>query len=282
MSRIAIVTDSTANLPVEYLKQYPITVLPQTLILDNKTYADGIDIQPAEFYQLLETSKGNPSTSQISVESFKNVFSELLREYDGVLAVLVSSKLSGTIQSASAAQNELESNRIAIVDSYSASLSLGFQVLTAARAVTNGSTLEEAQKIAEKSKAYCGALFLVSTLEYLHRGGRIGGATRFIGTALNLKPILELTNGRVEGIDRVRTEKKAIDRILLYLDERVRGKEPLRIGVVHAKAYDQAASLADYIQSAYHPAELVFSEVTPVIGCHTGPGTIGITYMAGM
>jgi DegV family protein with EDD domain len=282
MSHIAIVTDSTVNLPAEYINHYPITVLPQTLILDNKSYADGIDIQPAEFYHLLENSKGNPSSSQISQQTFEGTFSRLLKEFDGVLAILISSKLSGTIQSAISAKQELNTDRIALVDSQAASLALGFQVMTAARAAANGLGLSEVRTLAERAKSHCGALFLVETLEYLHRGGRIGGAARFIGTALNLKPILELRDGQVEGIDRVRTDKKAIDRLLLRLDERIRGKTPLRIGVIHAQAHEVAAKVMDYLQSAYHPDELIFSEVTPVIGCHTGPGTVGITYMAGM
>jgi DegV family protein with EDD domain len=282
MSHIAIVTDSTVNLPSDCINHYPITVLPQTLILDNKSYADGIDIQPAEFYHLLENSKGNPSSSQISQQTFVETFRKLLSEYDEILAVLVSSKLSGTIQSAISAKQELDTDRIELVDSFSASLALGFQVMTAARAAANGLGLAEVRTLVERSKSHCGALFLVDTLEYLHRGGRIGGAARFIGTALNLKPILELRDGQVEGIDRVRTEKKAVDRLLLRFDERIRGKSPLRIGVIHAQAYDRAAEISDYVQSNYHPDELIFSEVTPVIGCHTGPGTVGITYMAGM
>ena len=214
MPKVAIVTDRTVNLPLSIIKEYSITVASQLVIWDNKTYLDGIDIQPAEFYTRLQTSKSMPSSSQVSPITMRDIFFGLLDQGYEVLAIMISSHLSGTMSSAIMAKEMLPEKPIELVDSLNASMALGFQVLMAARAAKNGASLQECKVIAEKARDQSGVFFVVDTLEFLHRGGRIGGAARLLGTALNLKPILTVDGGKIEPVARVRTQRKAFEKML--------------------------------------------------------------------
>ena len=282
MSRIAIITDSTAYLPQEYIDQLSIYVAPQVLIWGDDTYEDGVDIYPNEFYTRLKTAKVMPSTSQVTPATFNKFFAELVVQDKQILAVLISNYLSGTIASAIQAKDNFPGATIEIVDSYTTSMALGFQVLTVARAAAQGATLEECKSLAEEARNHVGVVFAVDTLEFLHRGGRIGGASRFLGTALNIKPILEVTGGRVEAIERVRTRKKSLERMVELVEERIAGRTPIRLATLHANAEQEARQLLDESTRKLKAVESVFSEVSPVVGTHAGPGTIGVAFMAGM
>lgn len=192
MNKIAIVTDSTVNLPLSYIDEYKITVGHQIVIWDNKTYQDGVDITSKEFYERLKTSATMPSSSQVSPTTMTGLFSNLLEQDFDVLGIFISAKLSGTMSSAIQAKEALPGRTIELVDSHAASMSLGFQVLQAARAAENGASLKECKAVAEKTRSQTNVYFLVETLEFLHRGGRIGNAAHLIGTALDLKPVLRL------------------------------------------------------------------------------------------
>jgi DegV family protein with EDD domain len=214
MGKVAVVTDSTAYIPPDLLQRYRITVTPQILIWGEETFQDGVDIQPSEFYQRLRTAKIMPTTSQVSVVTMQNTFQRLVDEGHEVLGIFISSKLSGTIQSAVQAREAMgaAAEKVAIVDSLTTAMAMGFIALTAARAAQEGASLQECQKLAEAAREHTGVYFVVDTLEFLHRGGRIGGAQRFLGTLLNMKPVLTLEGGRVEAVERVRTKGKAIER----------------------------------------------------------------------
>jgi len=164
------------------------------------------------------------------------------------------------------------------VDSQSTSIALGFQVLAAARAKEAGASFQECVALAEKAHEKTGIYFAVDTLEFLHRGGRIGGAQRFIGSALNLKPILAVKEGKVEGVERIRTKSKAHDRILELVADQVKGKSNVRIAALHANASEDAKSLLDRAANEIKPVETILSELSPVVGTHTGPGTIGLAF----
>lgn len=282
MSKIAIVTDSTATIPKDLLEQYPIRVVPQVLIWGEETLQDGIDIQPEEFYTRLSRSSNSPTTSQATPAAFHSIFSELLAEDYEILAILISEKLSGTIESANQAREMFPQATIEIVNSQAAAMALGFQVLSVARAIQEGANLAESKALAERAIHHTGVIFAVDTLEYLHRGGRIGGGARFLGTALNIKPILELREGRVEAVERVRTRKKSLARLVELIEQRVGGRNPVRLASLHAKAEEDARSLLEEARSRLDPVETVFTEVSPVVGTHTGPGTVGLAFMAGM
>ncbi|MCS7248055.1 MAG: DegV family protein [Anaerolineales bacterium] len=283
MPKVAIVTDSTAYIPENFLREYQISVAPQVLIWGDQTFEDGVDILPEEFYRRLKTDSVMPTTSQVTIPNFQKIFKNLLEQGKEVLAILISAKLSGTIDSAIQAKATFPSDApIEIVDSYSTAMAMGLQVLTVARAAQNGASLAECKRMAEEARERTGVVFAVDTLEFLHRGGRIGGASRFLGTALNIKPLLEVRGGRVEPLERVRTRKKSLARLVEIIEERTKGKSPLRLSVIHANAEEEARELLEEVTQRLQPAEAILSTVSPVIGTHVGPGTVGIAYLTEM
>jgi DegV family protein with EDD domain len=276
--RIAIVTDSTSDIPPELVAKYGIRVVPQILIMGDKTWQDGVDIDSPTFYELLRTSPHFPASSQPSVVTFQEVFSELAGEVDGIVAVLISDELSGTLNSARMAAENLPDVPIEIIDTRSVSLQLGFIVLAAARAAAAGADLKT---VADTARALIGQVhvyFVVDTLEYLHRGGRIGAASRLFGTALNLKPLLCVKDGIVQPVTKVRTRRKALETLLALLEEQLAGQERVHMGILHVAAAEEADRLAKRLQERFHPAEMIQSECGPVIGTHAGPGTVGAAY----
>ena len=284
MGRIAIVTDSTAFLPPALVDEYEITVAPQLLVWGDRTYHDGVDIQPEEFYRRLETAAVMPTTAQVSVITMKEIFERLVGQGAEVLGVFISSKFSGTMQSAEQGRDELgtAASKVTLVDSQASAMALGFQALAASRAAKEGASVAEIKQMLEKSRSHVGVYFAVDTLEFLHRGGRIGGAQRFIGSALNLKPILALRDGRIEAEDRVRTKSKAQDRVLELVAKDVKGKSNIRLATVHANAEAEAARLLERASREVGAVESILASLSPVVGAHTGPGTVGLAFMAGM
>lgn len=284
MSKIAVITDSTAYIPPELVQKHNLTVTPQMLIWGEETYQDGVDIQPDEFYTRLKTSKVMPTTSQVSIAAMKSTFENLVEKGYDVLAIFLSSKLSGTIQSAIQAKEMMESagEKVTFIDSETTAMALGFQVLTVARAIEEGANLEDAIALAEKVREHTGVYFAVDTLEFLHRGGRIGGAQRFLGTALNMKPVLAVIGGRVEAVERIRTKRKALERVLELVMEQTQGKSNIRLATLHAAAEDEAKTLLEKASKEMNAIESILTSVSPVVGTHAGPGTVGLAYMAGM
>jgi DegV family protein with EDD domain len=284
MSKVAIVTDSTVYIPNEIVKSNNLTVTPQVLIWGEETFQDGVNILPDEFYRRLAGAKVMPTTSQVSIVDMKAAFEKLLNAGYDVLGIFISSKLSGTMQSATQAREMLPNaaNRIALVDSLSSAMAMGFHVLTAARAAQAGANLAECQRLAEEAQKHTGVYFVVDTLEFLHRGGRIGGAQALLGSALNIKPVLTLVEGRIETADKVRTKGKAFDRMIELVVEGVAGRTPVRLATLHANAAADAQQVLDKTSALLNPVEKVLTSVSPVIGAHTGPGTVGLAYMAGM
>jgi DegV family protein with EDD domain len=284
MSKVALVTDSTSYIPRDIRAKYPITVVPQVVIWEGQTYEDDVTITPDEFYTRLRTAKVMPSTSQVSVVNMHNAYDNLLEQGYDVLGIFLSEKLSGTWQSANLAREELKSGKekVDFVDSRTTAMAMGFIVLEVAKAAMDGASLADCKALAEKGREHVGVYLTVETLEFLHRGGRIGGAQRFLGTALNLKPILEVTGGRVEPVERVRTKGKALDRIVELVAERCAGKSPVRMATLHADSEADAKVTLEKITAHVHPVESVFAAVSPAVGANTGPGTVGLAWMAGM
>jgi DegV family protein with EDD domain len=282
MSKIAIVTDSTVTMPDDILRQYPIFVAPCILIWGEETYRDGIDIKPAEFYTRLKTARIMPTTSQVPPNLLQELYSHLAAEGYEILSIFISDQLSGTMQSGVQAKAMVPNVRIELFDSKATSMAMGFQVLAAARAAAQGASLEECIAAAEKARELSGVLFVVDTLEFLHRMGRIGGGARFLGTALDFKPILELKEGRVEAVERVRSKRKAYSRLLDLVERRIAGRTPVRVAVLHANAEEDGRALLDEAARRFQAVESILTELSPVIGANAGPGTIGLAYLAGM
>lgn len=278
MARIAVVTDSLASLPEELINQYDIKVAPQVLVWGDESYLDGVDITPKEFYARLKSSKEMPTTSQATLASFKEIFETLVPEGRPIIALVGSSKLTATMNSAEQAKALFPEATIEVIDSLDVAMSMGFQVLAVARAVEAGKSFDEVVALARRARKHTGVMFVVDTLEFLHRGGRIGGAKRLFGTALSLKPLLEVQEGRVEAVENIRTKTKAYKRLLDVVEERLADQSNVRIAGLHAAAEEDARAVLDEAKNRCNPIETIWSEVTPVIGTHAGPGTVALAY----
>lgn len=283
-NKVAIVTDSTAYLPEECIKQYNISVTPLSVIWGDQVYQDGVDILAAEFYERLPKSKVMPTTSQVTPAVMMSAFQSLLEQGFDVLGIFVSSKISGTFQSAIQARQMISGGqeKITLVDSLSTTMAMGWPVLTAARAAQAGENLAECTRIAQQSCANSGVLFVVETLEFLRRGGRIGGAQALLGTALNIKPILEIRDGRIESVEKIRTRQKAIRRMIELAGERLAERTSIRVAVTHANSEEDALALLEAAQARFDPVETLITPLSPVIGTHAGPGTVALNFMYGM
>ncbi len=286
MSKVMIVTDSTSNIPAEMLNGNPVKILPLQVIWNGEILRDGVDIQPKEFYERLAVDKNMPSTSQATPEEFKAAYTNLLNAGYDILSIHISGKLSGTLDSAVQAKRALKDGNIELVDSNSTSMALGFQVMAAARMAAAGATLAECKAVALEASKHTGVFFAVNTLEFLHRGGRIGGAAAFMGHLLNLKPLLQLRDGKIEAVEKVRTLSKTIDRLLDLVEAKLdKEKGPIRLCAIHANSPAEAEELlARAVKRIATPlvADAVISNVSPVLGTHTGPGALGLAYMSGM
>ncbi len=278
--KIVVVTDSSAYIPAEALGDLNIPVIPLWLIWGDERLRDGVDIDPPTFYRRLQESKIFPTTSQPSAGEFEDFFRQVGAGTDAIVAVFLSSKLSGTIPNAQAAQAQLPELTIRIVDSLSISMSLGFCVLAAARAAAAGQSLDEVVAAAEEMRDRVHLLFAVDTLEYLHRGGRIGGAKRLLGTALNIKPLLHLEEGRVEPLAQVRTKRKAVARMLEVAEERLDGKRVAGASVLDIDNPTEGDAVAEQVKERFGISIVYRTGVSPVVGAHAGPGTVGICFYA--
>ena len=278
MSKIAIVTDSTSSLPDQIRTMYNVHVLPQVLIWGEETMLDGIDISADQFYRRLASSKVSPTTSQVTIAAFKEIYARLSDQGYHILAILVSRRLSGTLSSAEQALELVPDAHVTIIDSNTTAMAMGYQIITAGKAIAQGASIPEIVKQVESVKTRSSVLITPETLEYLHRGGRIGNATRFLGTALNLKPILHVPDGLVEPLERVRTRSKAIQRLVDIVHERGNGR-PVYISPLHANILQDAQEVERLAKAKLNVVESIISNVSPVVGTHVGPGTVGIAYM---
>lgn len=281
MNPVIIVTDSSAYLPQEVLDSLPVRVIPLTLCWDGKDYRDGVDIHAAEFYTRLANSNTLPTTSQISAHEVDQVFTGLLAEGYDVLLLPISSGISNSYYAAVQVLKSHPEERAAVLDSKLVSMALGFQVLAAARAAAQGASLAECKHIAETAYSQIGVYFTVNTLKYLAAGGRINSAKRLLGAALNIKPILEIREGKIELVASVMSRRKAIERMLALVEEGIGGRTPVRISIFHALARGAAEELMETARQRFSPVECILAEVSPVVGSHTGPGTLSIAYQAG-
>lgn len=277
-SKVAIVTDSTVNLPEDLINQYNLNIVPLNVIWEGITYKEGIDITTSEFYQRLKTAKELPTTSQPSAGQFHEVYSELAKTHEGIVGVFLSEDLSGTLDSARTAAGMMKDFPIEIVDSRVISLALGFLVLAAARAAQQNLGINDVAESARRLVGTTRFIFVVETLEYLHRGGRIGGAQRLLGSVLSMKPLLQLQEGKVMPLESVRSKRKAVNRMLAIAAEDLKNKNDIRLGVIHAAAKDEADQIQKEATELLNPVEVIQNELSPVIGTHVGPGTVGLSY----
>ncbi len=280
MGRIAFMTDSTAGLPADQVKKYNVTVVPLQVIFGTEQYRDGVDLTQAEFFAKLKSAKTLPTTSQPAAGDFEEAYTRLLNdpEVDSIIAVHLSSRLPSGTYSLSATTGERLSQgtgkKVTVIDSWQAYMAEGLMVIDGARAAEKSATHDEVVKLIEGMRPTTKILLLVDTLEYLQRGGRIGGAQAFVGGLLNIKPILQVSDGRIEPMERVRTRKKAMERLVELGAEIVKGKK-CQISVGHAEAEEDAKQLTAMAKEKINVIEEFTSDLGPVIATHTGPGVLG-------
>lgn len=279
MGRVKVITDSTADIPAELVQELDIKVVPLKVHMGGTSYLDGVTIQPGEFYRKLSESSDLPTTSQPSPIDFVEVYREAAKEGDtDILSIHLSAALSGTYQSALLAKSMVESEfKVTVLDSKKASYAIGMIVVAVARAAKAGKSIDECVALANRMIEQEQVLFLVDTLDYLHKGGRIGKASALVGSLLNIKPILTLNEqGEVDPIDKVRGASKAEARVFELLREKVAAGGPVTAAVVHAERREKAEEWGAKLREQYEVKELTITDVGPVIGTHTGPGTLGV------
>jgi DegV family protein with EDD domain len=270
---VAIVTDSTADLPPQLAASRSITVVPLTLNFEGKALLDGVDIRPDEFYRRLPSATAHPTTSQPSAGRFAKAYSSLLADYDAVVSIHISEKLSGTYESARQASEMTDPKRVRVVDSENVSMSLGLLTLAAAVLASSGQGAEAIEAKMLEMRDHLRTYFSVATLEFLRRGGRIGNASALLGSVLQVKPVLCIRDGLVTPLERVRTFDRALNRIVELTREVDRGQGVCVI-VGHAGAEADAVRIAGELEPIAET--LMIQPLGPVVGAHAGPGVVGV------
>ncbi|MEU9984395.1 DegV family protein [Streptomyces sp. NPDC050856] len=280
MSRhVAIVTDSTAYLPPQTMERHGIVAVPLTVVLGDQAFEEGTDISARSLALALQKRR-SVTTSRPSPETFAAAYRTAAQDgATGIVSLHLSAELSGTYDAALLAAKEAPVP-VRVVDTGMVAMALGFCAVAAAEAAESAGSPDEAVAAAEKRAAGTSAYFYVDTLDYLRRGGRIGAAQALFGSALAVKPLLELEGGRIELREKVRTASKAIARLEEIVAERA-GAAPVDVAVHHLAAPERAAALADRLRERVPGlADLHVSEVGAVIGAHTGPGLLGVVVSA--
>ena len=272
--RVAIVTDSTADLPPALVEQWGVTVIPLTINFAVQQYRDGVDLTSEEFYPLLQAAESLPTSSQPSPAEFQRVYERLLKDHDSIISIHLSSGLSGTLQSAAAARDAVDGD-VRLFDSRSISLGIGCMVADAVELVRQGRTPNEIIRQLELARDKTEVLFTLDTLECLHKGGRIGKVTAVLGTLMNIKPIIRVVNGVYVPAGKARRLSQALPELVRIFQSISAGRRIRRIAVAHGAAQDAAERLASLLTEAYRLEPYLLTQVSPVIGVHTGPGTIG-------
>ncbi|CDM70471.1 DegV domain-containing protein CA_C3284 [Clostridium bornimense] len=277
---IKIVTDSTSYIPKEYIENYEISVVSLNVILNGDSYRE-VELSNETFYEKMEQAKEIPTSSQPAPGEISDIFKTIISSGDSILGIFLSSDMSGTISSANLVKNmileEYPEGRIEIIDSRTNCMQLGYVVLEAAKAAKEGKSMEEVIDIASKVINSSRFIFTPETLDYLKKGGRIGGAAALLGNILQIKPILTVEDGKTTILTKVRTKKKAIDSMINILESDISSRELRGITVHHINCYNEGVLLANKIQEKLGIAVNIES-IGPVIGLHVGPGSIGIAY----
>lgn len=270
-ARVAVVTDSTADLSADLAQERGITVVPLTVTLSGQSFLDGVEITASEFYDRLRATDAVATTSQPAPARFAEVYRRLLTDHAEVVSIHISSQLSGTYAAARQGAEMAGDDRVRVLDSRQVSMPLALLVLGASRLAAEGESantmIDRLRPIQEAMRVY----FMVGTLEYLRRGGRIGRAGALLGSVLQVKPVLTITDGQVAPLERVRTQERAVARVIELTRER-EGRLCALVG--HAAAEEPAHRIAEALDPVAET--LIVSPLGPVVGAHAGPGTVGV------
>ncbi|MDP3486532.1 MAG: DegV family protein [Bacillota bacterium] len=277
MTRVAIVTDSTADIPKALQQKYNVEVVPLNVIFGDENLKDGVDITSKGFFEMLPKSTVHPSTSQPSPGDFLTVYTEAIKNYDQIISIHISSLLSGTYQSAVLASQMLEEAKITVIDSRTTSLGLGLAVIAAAEARNAGKSHGE---IVAAAKHVCDKQILmlsVETLEWLQRNGRIGKASALLGSLLNVHPILKIEEGIITPHAKIRGKMtKVLQSLVESAGEFVPHGSEVVAAIVHGNCPERAEELKVMLKEVYQLEDVIINEIGPVIGVHVGPGAVGV------
>jgi len=275
--KVAIVTDSTADIPQALAQELGIVVIPLNVIFGEKNFKDGVDISSQGFFEMLPQATVHPRTSQPSPGEFVDVYNKVLEDAQEIISIHISSVMSGTYQSAAVAAEMVGKGRVTLLDSLSTSLGLGLAVVAAARARNEGASRQD---IVEKAKAICDKLVYVLSVEnlvWLERNGRIGKASALLGALLNVHPILRLKDGGIVAHTKVRGKmSKVLTSLVESAGEFVPYGSRVRVAIMHGNCPERAAELRKLVEVAYKVEETITNQIGPVVGVHVGPGAIGL------
>jgi len=283
MPPIVILTDSASDIDASLRQTLGIIAVPLKVSFAGETYVDGVTLTSSAFFEKLKQSDVMPTTSQPSPLDFVEAYKLIIEKHGPdvqIIAVLLAGALSGTYQSAVIAKSMLEENvDITVIDSRKASFVHGMVCVEAARAVQEGKSKQQILDMIDRYLDDVQVYFIVDTLEYLQKGGRIGKASAVIGSLLNIKPILTLDPvGTVTAFDKVRGTKKAIARVMEALQEYAQG-QPVKVAVLHGAALEEAMVQLEQMKQQFHVVESYVQEIGPVIGTHVGPGLLGFVML---
>lgn len=276
--KIAVVTDSTAYIPTSILDDLNIRIVPLSVNFGDETFVEDVDLSTEQFYAKLKETKDLPTTSQPAIGSFIEMYEELEKSYDAVISVHLSKKLSGTFEAAKSAGNMMEKLKVFAYDSELSAMPQGFYVIRAAELAAEGNDVETIIAALDQMKENTRAYFMVDDLSHLQRGGRLSGAQALLGSLLNIKPVLHIVEGSIVPYEKVRTRKRAINRILKMLNDDVQTKRVKRVVFIHANQESAAVRLRDEFQAENPEIETIISHFGPVIGTHLGEGSLGISW----
>ncbi len=273
---IRIITDSTCDLPTELMQQYDIQMVPVQIRFGAETYQDRVTIDSATFYRRVEELGELPHTSQPSPQDFFEAYQELVGKADVVLSIHLTSKLSGTYQSAVIAANMIVGKiKICVFDSLAGSGGLGFMCLEAARMAEAGQPLEEIVRRLEFIRSRMNIFFTVANLQFAQMSGRVGRLQGTLATLLDIKPIIGLADGALDVVERVRSRRKSLDRLVEMVKEKV-GQAQVNIAVIHAQAPEEAQALLERVRREFRCAETFVNDLALGVAVHLGPGTLGL------
>lgn len=279
MGKVAVVTDSTAYIPKELREEKNISMVPLNVVFGEEAYKEEVEITAEQFYEEMKHAEHLPKTSQPSVGLFAETYEKLAKDYDEIIVITLSSGISGTYQTAVSAATMVEDVKVHVFDSEISCMLQGFYVLKAADLAAEGKNAEEILAELDEMKKNSRAYFMVDDLSHLHRGGRLNNAQRIVGSLLQIKPILHFENKVIVPFEKVRTEKKALNRILSMLDDDAKDGTPLQVTVIHANCKEKAEGIISQIEEKYPNCSVILSYFGPVIGTHLGEGSIGIGWV---
>lgn len=277
---IRIVADSVSDIPVSYREKYNIEIIPLSVNFDDDSYEDGIDLTSEEFFEKLQDSNSLPTTSQVTVGKFMECFDEIINSGDEAIVILMSSKMSGTYNAALLAKEQLNiTDQIRVIDSKAISFGYGLLVIEAARMVENNKKIDAIEQVICEKREKLEHKFIVDTLEYLHKGGRLPAHKAFVGNLLNIKPIVTIKDGELVLEKSIRGRKKAMKYIVGWLDEQSVDLSDKTVAFFHAVDEKNMNVLKSKIENNYDIGEIIISNVGTVVGTHSGPGCVAMSFI---